>query len=78
MDHPNFHQSRGQNVQDLEPPAAAKAVRRDFADLVTTFDRQLAGLQSGEGAARAHFAKAKAAAERGLRLSLELIETLRH
>jgi hypothetical protein len=78
MDQANFQIPGPQGAHDLEPPAAAMAVQRDFADLVRIFDRQLAGLWSGNGAARAHFAKAKAAAERGLRLSLELIEALRH
>jgi hypothetical protein len=78
MDQRDILHPGGRHVHDLELPAAAKAVQRDFAKLVTMFDRQLAGLRTGDGAARAHFARARSAAEHGLRLSLKLIETLRH
>jgi hypothetical protein len=75
MHQASFH-SRQDRLQEAGTLAAARAVQRDFADLIMMFDRQLAGLCSNDPAGRAHVTKAKAAAERGLQLSMELIETL--
>jgi len=55
----------------------AQSVRRDFSDLVVIFDRQLGRLTDADREARSHMVRAKAAAERGLRLSQDLIEALR-
>jgi hypothetical protein len=56
---------------------AAELVRRDFDALVDVFDRQLAILSANESENRSHVTKAKAAAERGLKLSQQLIQILR-
>ena len=54
----------------------ARSVRRDFVDLVAIFDLQLSSPPEIDGQERFHISKAKAAAERGLRLSQELIEAM--
>jgi hypothetical protein len=57
--------------------AAANSVRSDFIELIALFDRRLASLPDAEDHERSHLTKAKAVAERGLKLSQELIERLR-
>jgi hypothetical protein len=52
---------------------SAEMLRSDFSGLVEIFDRHLHALCAEDGQARMHVAKAKAAAERGLRLSHDLI-----
>jgi hypothetical protein len=54
----------------------ARSVRRDFVDLVAIFDQQLSTSPRSDRQGRFHLAKARAAAERGLRLSQELIEAM--
>jgi hypothetical protein len=49
-------------------------MHRDFTDLIAIFDRQVSSLPAYDSRARAHVARARAAAERGLRLSQDLIE----
>jgi uncharacterized Rossmann fold enzyme len=53
--------------------SVAEAMRRDFIELIAIFDRELASAPA-TGAA---IAEARSAAERGLRLSGELLELLR-
>lgn len=52
---------------------AAQSVRSDFSELVALFDRHLDALADGDSRARKQISKARAAAERGLKLSHELI-----
>lgn len=55
---------------------AVESVRRDFSELVDLFDRHLASVGDDyEG--RAHLVEARAAAERGLKLSLSLLDMLK-
>ena len=56
-----------------DPSVTADSLRNDFSGLIEIFDRHLARLPAGDGRARLHIAQAKAAAERGLRLSHQLI-----
>ena len=51
----------------------ANSVRQDFIQLIAIFDRQLARLTDDDGQTRFHLLRAKAAAERGLKLSSELV-----
>ena len=51
---------------------AADSIKADFSDLILILERQLASLPADETQARQHLAQAKAAAERGLRVSHEL------
>jgi len=51
---------------------AADSIEADFSDLIAILDRQLASLPAAETQARSHIQQAKAAAERGLRVSQEL------
>ena len=55
---------------------AAESIRADFSDLVSMLDRQVANLAGTDDLARAHLLEAKAAAERGLALSMQLVELL--
>jgi hypothetical protein len=55
----------------------AELVRRDFTALLRIFDEQLANLSAHESDQRPHLHQAKVAAERGLKLSEQLIEMLR-
>ena len=57
--------------------SAAESVCSDFAELIQVFDQQLARLSDASKRERAHIADARAAAERGLRLSQQLSNMLR-
>lgn len=56
---------------------AAESVRSDFSGLIEIFDRHLDTLADGDSRARRHIFEARAAAERGLRLSYELIALMK-
>lgn len=56
---------------------AAESVRTDFSDLVSMLNQQLANLADTDKLAQSHLLEAKAAAERGLMLSMQLIDLLR-
>lgn len=56
---------------------AAESVLTDFSELVAMLDRQLANVGDLDGRARSHMLEAKAAAERGLTLSRQLVGLLR-
>jgi len=58
-------------------PVAAESLQNDFNGLIEIFDRHLAALPPDDGLARKHISQARAAAERGLRLSRELIELVK-
>lgn len=55
----------------------ADSLYRDFDTLVTIFDRHLSNCNGTGAAERVHYVKAKAAAERGRRLSGKLSILLR-
>jgi len=55
----------------------AESVRSDFSELVALFDRHLDALSDGDSRARKHISQARAAAERGLKLSDDLIALMR-
>lgn len=52
----------------------AELLRNDFSGLIEIFNRHFEALSPDDGQARKHVAQARAAAERGLNLSRELIE----
>ena len=52
------------------------SVVNDFAALAAVFDRQLATIGDSNAEMRAHLSNAKAAAERGLQLSRELVRRI--
>jgi hypothetical protein len=54
----------------------AHGVQRDFSCLVAICDRQLNSLTAADELMRAHFARARAAAAQGLKLSQDLIDIL--
>ena len=56
---------------------AAESIRSDFSDLISMLERQLANLSDADDRAQYHLQEARAAAERGLKLSRQLIELLR-
>ena len=57
---------------------AAELVRRDFGALLEVLELQLASLPESDTEHRAHIEEARSAAERGIRLSDELIDMLRN
>jgi len=61
---------------DDDSIAVAESVRRDFRELLAMLDRQLANVGETDARALSHFLEAKAAAERGLKLSELLVESL--
>lgn len=63
--------------QAADAPVAAKSLQNDFNGLIEIFDRHLAALSPEDGMARKHISQARAAAERGLRLSRELVELVK-
>lgn len=60
-----------------DPAWAAESVRTDFSELLAMLDEQLANFSGGDDRSRSHLIEAKAAAQRGLLLSTQLIELLR-
>ena len=72
----NSKRPSGGWIQD-DAPLAAQSVQSDFRALIEIFDSHLAALADGDVQARIHIAEARAAAERGLRLSKELIALMR-
>ena len=71
---------RAESPVRCDPAKAAETaeqVHRDFAALLRVFEEQLAGASADYGLQRSPIAQAKAAAERGLKLSEQLIEMLR-
>lgn len=59
-----------------EAMVVAESVRMDFAKLITMLDSQLTIASSIDGPVRSHMLEAKAAAQRGIDLSSELIGLL--
>ena len=55
---------------------AAQSVLTDFSELVAMLDRQLANLADADAVTRSHVVGARAAAERGLKLSKQLVGLL--
>lgn len=55
----------------------AEQVHRDFTALLRVFEEQLASASADDSLRRSPIAQARAAAERGLKLSEQLIEMLR-
>jgi hypothetical protein len=64
------------DLPDDDSTNVARAVERDFTDLIAIFDRQLANLPIEDATARRHIAAARTAARRGLKLSRELLAKL--
>lgn len=64
---------RSEDWSPDDPSVTANSLRSDFSGLIEIFERHLKKVPAGDGQARLHIAQAKAAAERGLRLSHQLI-----
>ena len=60
-----------------EAASVPESVQQDFRGLIAIFSRQLAEAPQVDGEARSTIAQAKAAAERGLKLSQQLLNLLR-
>jgi hypothetical protein len=60
-----------------EAVAAAESVRTDFGQLLSMLNQHLASVADTEKLTQSHLLEAKAAAERGLALSMQLVEILR-
>ena len=56
---------------------AAQSVRNDFNELVALFDRHLDALPDSDTEARKYILEARTAAQRGLKLSHELLALMR-
>jgi hypothetical protein len=64
-------------IGDSNGAASIVSVARDFAALAAVFEQQLELVPSSEEETLAHISKAKAAAERGMRLSEQLLARIR-
>lgn len=67
----------GVDAGELDDSASARfltSVADDFAALTAVFERQLQAIPQSDAQIRSHVLKAKAAAERGLQLSQELLQ----
>jgi hypothetical protein len=60
-----------------DPPLSVESLQNDFSGLIRVFDRHLKALPPEDRQARSHILQARAAAERGLRLSRELIDLVK-
>ena len=73
-----FSRSAFAKISDDEDAAsAAQSVCNDFSKLIQAFDRQLDQLSGEAWCERSHLQEARAAAERGLKLSRQLVGILR-
>ena len=73
-----FSRSAFARTEDEEDTAlAAQSVCKDFRKLIQVFDQRLDQLSDATRRERSHIVEARAAAERGLRLSQQLIGMLR-
>jgi len=66
------------DLHDDDSTLVARSVERDFAGLIAIFDRQLANLPTDDRAARRHIIAARTAAQRGLKLSRDLLSRLEY
>jgi hypothetical protein len=57
--------------------SVARSLQKDFIGLIAIFDRQLANGSAVRQEAQSKISDARAAAERGLKLSQELVDLLR-
>lgn len=64
-------------LHQVEATIVAESVRRNFAKLISMFDRQLADAADPGNCAQLYMLQAKAGAQRGLELSARLIDLLR-
>ena len=71
------HRAGAIEVEQDDASSVVQSLRDDFLGLIAIFDRQLANGSGVSPAARSKIAEARAAAERGLRLSQNLVELLR-
>jgi hypothetical protein len=71
------HSNESQTAYGDVASGGAESVRRDFGKLIELFSGHLDALAEGDGDTRRHLSEAKAAAERGLKLSDELILLMR-
>jgi len=74
--HEGVASARAEWVED-NAASVAESVEKDFSGLIEIFGSQLAGSADVEDRARSALSEAKAAAERGLKLSRQLIELLK-
>ena len=77
MDKPKWSAEALERENQDHPFMTAEALRIDFDQLIAVFDRRLASHSGADGEVRSHILEAKAAAERGRKLSQDLIELLR-
>ena len=77
MDKPRWSADASVRDDQVDSFKTAESVRGDFGQLIAVFDRRLASLSDADGGARSHILEAKAAAERGCKLSDKLMELLR-
>jgi hypothetical protein len=65
------------DLQNADTPLIAESLQGDFRGLLEIFDRHLESLSPDDNEARNRITQAKAAAERGLKLSRELLEVMK-
>ena len=66
------------DLDQIDASALAQSLQEDFVGLIALFDRQLKSGSVPAGKKRSKIIDARAAAERGVRLSEELVELLRN
>ena len=77
MDKPKWSADVSEGANQDYPFNTAEALRSDFDQLIAVFDQRLASHPGADGEVRSNILEAKAAAERGRKLSQDLIELLR-
>jgi hypothetical protein len=77
MDKPRWSADALVRDDQGDPFKTAQSVRSDFNQLIAIFDWRLASLSDADGEVRSHILEAKAAAERGCKLSDKLMKLLR-
>ena len=70
--------AQAEELDQEDAASLAESVHGDFVGLIAIFDRQLTSEVGPMGKDRSRIADARAAAERGLRLTEELVELLRN
>lgn len=69
--------TQAEELDQEDAASLAQSVHQDFVGLLAIFDRQLTSEVGPPGKNRSRIAGARAAAERGLRLTEELVQLLR-
>lgn len=77
MDKDNLEAAQSERLDFADRASVAETVQADFAALVGILEQRLAALGEADSRVKRHVSDAKAAAERGVELSAQLLAAMR-